>query len=260
MALTDLAVRKAPSKERPYKVGDGAGLYLLVQPNGSKHWRFKYRFAGKEKLLSFGTYPSTRIGRARERRDDARKLIENGTDPSVRRKLDRLAAEKAAQNTFADVVNEYLENLRESGAAESTLSKNKWLLEDLAAPLARRPIAEIVAAEILDILKRIEKSGRRETARRLRGAIGTVFRYGITTLRATNDPTFALRGGSLIAAGTALNSSTIGAAGTSQSGYAYPFFTPAMLLINSTSTVPTVAIIGEFDRLRCGRGYSRERL
>lgn len=194
MPLTDIAIRKAAPRERPYKLSDGSGLYLLIQPNGSKHWRLKYRFAGKEKLLALGSYPSRRLAEARTQREEAKKLLEDGTDPSVRKKLDRLAAEKAAQNTFGAVVAEYLANMDQSGAAESTLNKNKWLLEDLAAPLSRRPIAEIVAAEILDILKRIEKSGRRETARRLRGVMGSVFRYAIVTLRAENDPTVALRG------------------------------------------------------------------
>jgi integrase len=194
MYLSDVAVRKAALRERSYKLSDGGGLHVLVQPNGSKHWRLKYRFAGKEKLLSFGRYPMTTLAEARSKRDEAKKLLSSGTDPALRRKLDKIAAATAAQNTFGAVAAEYLANMEANGAAESTLSKNRWMLQDLAAPLANRPIAEIVPAEILHILKRIEKSGRRETARRLRGVMGSVFRHAVVTLRATNDPTYALRG------------------------------------------------------------------
>jgi integrase len=194
MPLSDLAIRKAAPRERPYKLADGGGLYILIQPNSRKHWRLKYRFLGKEKLLSFGSYPSTVLAEARAQRDDAKKLLERGADPSLRRKLDKIAAKNAANNTFGALAAEYLENLKAQGAAESTLSKNTWLLEDLAAPIARRPIAEVLPAEILDVLKKVEKSGRRETARRLRGVMGTVFRYAVVTLRAESDPTAALRG------------------------------------------------------------------
>lgn len=194
MALSDIAVRKTAPRERPYKLTDGGGLHLLVQPNGNKYWRWKYRYAGKEKLLSFGRYPIITLADARSHRDEAKKLLLSGTDPSVQRKLNKIAVATAAQNTFGAVAAEYLANLEANGAAESTINKNRWLLEDLASSLATRPIAEIIPAEILDMLKRIEKSGRRESARRLRGTMGTVFRYAVVTLRATTDPTALLRG------------------------------------------------------------------
>ena len=175
-------------------LADGFGLHLLVQPNGSKLWRFRYRFGGRANMLTFGAFPTISLAAARSKRDDARKLLADGTDPSVKRKLDKIAAATTAQNTFGAVAAEYLAHMEANGASESTLSKNRWMLEDLAVPLANRPISEIVAAEILILLKRIEKSGRRETARRLRGIIGSVFRHAVVTLRATTDPTFALRG------------------------------------------------------------------
>ena len=192
--LTDVAIRKSAARDRAYKLSDGGGLYLLTQPNGSKLWRLKYQYAGKEKLLSFGSYPTITLAEARSRRDEAKKLLASNIDPAAKKKLDKIAAATAAQNTFGAVAAEYLANLRENGVAESTLDKNRWLLEDLAAPLASRPVADIHPAEILDILKRIEKSGRRDTARRLRGTMGSVFRHAILTLRATIDPTFVLRG------------------------------------------------------------------
>jgi integrase len=194
MSLTDFAIKKAKPQDKPFKLADGGGLHLVIQPNGSKLWRLKYRIAGKEKLLSFGPYPVMTLAEARRKRDEAKRLLTNGTDPSVQKRQDKIAAGVAARNTFGAVAAEVLANKQANDAASSTLDKNRWLLEDLAAPLANRPIAEVTAAEILDLLKRIEKSGRRETARRLRGAIGSVFRYAIVTLRATSDPTLALHG------------------------------------------------------------------
>ena len=148
----------------------------------------------REHADTFGAYPETSLAAARTKRAEARNLLAAGADPAVKRKLDKIAAATAAQNTFGAVAAECLANMEAIGASKSTINKNRWLLNDLAAPLANRPIAEIVPAEILAVLKRIEKSGRRETARRLRGVMGSVFRHAIVTLRATNDPTVALRG------------------------------------------------------------------
>jgi integrase len=194
MSLTQLAIVNAKAKDKPLMLADGFGLHLLVQPNGSKLWRFRYRFAGRANMLTFGAFPTVSLATARSKRDDARKLLANGTDPSVKRKLDKIAAATTAQNTFGAIAAEFLAHMEANGASESTLSKNRWMLQDLAAPLSDRPITEIVAAEILIVLKRIEKTGRRESARRLRGVIGSVFRHAVVTQRATTDPTFALRG------------------------------------------------------------------
>src|SRR6185437_9503206 len=194
MALTFFDIKAATPREKPYKLSDGDGLYLLVQPNGHKFWRYRYRFTGVEKMLAIGPFPDVSIAEARAKRDGARKRVIEGVDPSVQKKLDRIAAETAARNTLGLIAEEYIENLETTGKTGITVEKNRWLLLDLAKPLANRPIAEITSAELLDLLKRVEKSGRRETARRLRGVIGSVFRLAIVTLRATSDPTFALKG------------------------------------------------------------------
>jgi len=194
MPLSEFTVRKAKSLDKPYKLTDGGGLYLHVQPGGSKLWRMKFRHLGKEKLLSFGPYPLVSIADARRKRDDARKLLLEGTDPAAQKKQDRIAAEAKAQQTFGLLSDEYLEQQKAKGIAKATLSKTTWLLKDLALPLADRPIEEITPAEILSLLRRIEKTGRRETARRLRGAIGSVFKLAIVTLRAESDPTVPLHG------------------------------------------------------------------
>ena len=194
MVLTIHVIRYAAPREKSYKLADGGGLHLLVQPNGNKFWRFRYRFAGSERMLALGSFPATSLVDARSKRDEARKLLESGTDPAVQKKLDRIATETASRNTFGVVAAEYIANLEAGGMAAITVAKNRWLLEGLAAPLTNRPVADLEPAELLDLLKRIEKSGRRETARRLRGVIGSVCRYAVVTLRAKTDPTFALRG------------------------------------------------------------------
>lgn len=194
MRLSNLAISKAKPRDKLYKLSDGGGLSLLVEPNGNKSWRFRYRFRGRENMISLGPYPLVPLARAREKRDEARRLLLDGTDPSAKRKQEKIAAATVGRNTFGVIAAELIARKEAENAAGSTLSKNRWLLEDLAAPLAKRPITEITAAEILQLLKRIEASGRRETARRLRGAIGSVFRYAIVTLRATGDPTTALQG------------------------------------------------------------------
>jgi integrase len=134
------------------------------------------------------------LSEARDRRSDARKLIASGKDPSEQRKLDRLAAETAKRNSFGAVAEDLLKKLEAEGAAPATLKKKRWMLQDLASPLTDRPITAITPAEILLVLKRVEGRGHRHSARRLRGAIGSVFRLGVATLRANADPTWALRG------------------------------------------------------------------
>lgn len=194
MPLSEFAVSKAKPREKPYKLADGGGLFLLVNSNGSKLWRLKYRYLGKEKLLSYGRYPQITIAEARKLREASKKLLSDGKDPSVQKKLDVIASYVEAENTFGIIAKEYLENLVDKELAPRTISKNRWLLLDIASSLLPRPIREITPAEILDLLKRVEKSGRRETARKLRGTIASVFRLAIVTLRVDNDPTLALRG------------------------------------------------------------------
>jgi integrase len=193
MALTLFAIQNAKPHEKPYKLADGNGLHLLVKPNGSKLWRLRYRFGGKQNMLSLGAFPDVPLASARAKRDDARKLIAAGTDPSQQKKQDKIAAALSAESTFGAIAEEHLKELEENGAATATLKKVRWLLLDQASALTKRPVAEITPAEILPILKKLEKAGRRETARRLRGTLGTVFRRAVATLRATNDPTYALQ-------------------------------------------------------------------
>ena len=144
-------------------------------------------------MLAIGPFLAISLADPRTKQDEASKRLTEGADPSVQKKLRRIAVGTAARSTFGLVAAEFLSNLEANGAAPATLAKNKWLLEDLAVTLANRPFAEITAAEILELSKRIEKTGRREASRPPRGVIGAVFRLAVVTLRAKGDSTSALQ-------------------------------------------------------------------
>jgi integrase len=194
MPLTELAIKAAKPRDVPYKLTDGQRLYLLVNPGGSKLWRLGYRFGEKEKLLALGAYPEVSLAEAREKCLAARKQLRDGIDPSEARRQAKLTSIQAQANTFGLIAAEYLAKLEADGRAKPTLTKGRWLLEDLASPLKDRPVRDITAAEVLQVLRRVEAKGRYETATRLRSAIGNVFRYAVATTRADADPTWALRG------------------------------------------------------------------
>jgi hypothetical protein len=119
MPLSPFGIKYASPQAKSYRLPDGGGLHLLVQPNGRKFWRFRYRFAGVEKMLALGSYPATSLAEARGKRDGAKKLLEAGKDPSIQKKLDKIAATTAVRNTFGVVASEHLENMIESGAARA---------------------------------------------------------------------------------------------------------------------------------------------
>ncbi|WP_299881379.1 integrase arm-type DNA-binding domain-containing protein [uncultured Sulfitobacter sp.] len=194
MPLTDLKIRKATNRDKPYKLADGNGLFLLIKPNGSKLWQQKYRHFGKERLLSHGPYPDVTLAQARQKRDEARALLAGGGDPSVQKRLDQIEAKTQARTTFILVAEEYLQQAIDRELAEATMRKKIWHVHTLAAALHHRPINEITSAEVLHLLKKVEHSGRRETAKKLRGTLSAVFRLAIVTLRAENDPTQAIKG------------------------------------------------------------------
>ena len=194
MSLSQFAINNAKPQDRPYLLSDGDGLHLRIHPKGRRQWRLRFRFSGKANMMSLAPYPAVSLLQARRKRDRVKEQLAAGMNPSLTRKLEKLANSTAAQNTFGAVADEYLSNLKRNDAAEQTLNKNRWMLQDLAGPIRNRPIAEIKPVEVLDILKKIEMSSRRDTAHRLRSVIGAVFRYAIATLRAETDPTYPLRG------------------------------------------------------------------
>ena len=190
MPLTDISVRQAKPRTRPYKLSDGGGLMLLVQPNGAKWWRMRYRIEGREKMLSLGLYPELPLGLARERHAEARRQLVEGLDPSLVRKR-----EKAGDHCrFDAVAREWLEK-QKVGMSPATYRKARWMLEDLTLPkIGERPIAKLTAREILDVLEPVDAGGHHESAKRMRQRISQIFRYAIATSRADRDIAASLRG------------------------------------------------------------------
>ncbi|HEY0626376.1 MAG TPA: integrase arm-type DNA-binding domain-containing protein [Allosphingosinicella sp.] len=187
--LTDLACRQAKAKEQPYKLTDGKGLYLFVTPSGFRSWRMKYRCpAGKEKTLTFGAYPEISLGEAREKRDEARALLRDGIDPSIHRKQRAAAARVEAAATFERQAEEWMQ--REAGRWTPIYAKNvKQSLEDHVYPhIGSLPVKAVTAPLVLDIIRRIEREGKNETARRVRSRISTIFASAIAAGLADNDP------------------------------------------------------------------------
>ncbi|MCP8891722.1 tyrosine-type recombinase/integrase [Sphingomonas faeni] len=191
--LTVVQIRALKPAERPYKVADVDGLYLLVQPSGALLWRFRYRCCGIERKLSLGSFPDVSLVLARRKRDEAKAELDDGIDPVEEKRQRRLKAELAAQTTFELVAEEYIQKMEREGRSPATLKKARWFLE-LLAGIAKRPIASVTPHELLDVLKRVERRGHHETALRLRSFAGRVFRYGFATLRTERNPADILRG------------------------------------------------------------------
>lgn len=194
MPLTEVAIRTAKPGEKPYKLADEKGLFLLINPSGSKWWRLKFRVDGKEKLLSLGTYPDIGLKKARADRDDARKMLAIGIDPSQHRKATKAARVELSANSFEVICREWLENKR-SNVEEAQYKKALARLEKDVFPwMGSRPIAEITAPEVLTTLRRIDARGARYTAHKVKSEISQCFRYAIATGRAERDPCPDLRG------------------------------------------------------------------
>ncbi len=167
MPLSDARLRSLKAVGRPTKLSDGGGLHVLVMPHGSKLWRLAYRFDGKQKLLALGSYPALSLGDARARRDEAKRLLATGNDPSVEAKREKLARQDAVASTFGRIADEFLAKTEREGKADATVTKKRWLVGLAVADLGRKPIADITAADVLVPLRRVEAQGNYETARRL---------------------------------------------------------------------------------------------
>ncbi len=194
MALTDTAIRNAKPGEKTVKMFDERGLYLEVSTSGGKWWRLKYRFDGKEKRLSLGVYPDVSLKDARERRDTARKLLADGTDPSENRKAQKSARADRAANSFEVVAREWFAKYSATWAKDHGNRIIRRLERDIFPWIGGRPVAEIAAPELLTVVRRIEDRGALETAHRALGNCGQVFRYAVATGRAERDPSGDLRG------------------------------------------------------------------
>jgi integrase len=195
MALSDLKIKAAKPGAKPYKLADGDGMYLLVTTTGGKLWRFDYRHGGKRKTMAMGGYPETSGPKAREKLAVARKLLEQGIDPSAERKEAKrqaVAGQEAA--TFEVIARAWMEQEHHK-LAEVTANKNRWLFEAFLFPeIGGLPLAAVTPRVLLDALRKIEATGKHETARRAKIKAGQVFRWAILEGKAEADPTGALRG------------------------------------------------------------------
>ncbi len=193
MPLSDTAIRAVKPRDKAYKVADEKGLFLLVNPGGSKLWRLKYRIDSKEKVLALGAYPEVGLKDAREKRDDARKLIAAGIDPAQKRKSDEAEARLRATNTFELVAREWHENIKGEWIEKHAVRTMKLFERDLFPFIGGKPINEVKPRELLECLRRVEKRGTLSTAHRLLTQCGQVFRYGVASDRCERDTAADLR-------------------------------------------------------------------
>ena len=166
MALTDTVIRNAKPDDKPFKMSDEKGMYLYVAPTGGKLWRLKYRFDGKEKLLSMGAYPDVSLKDARARRDEARKLLANGIDPGENRKIQKAAKVERAANSFEVIAREWFAKYSPGWSTSHSGRTLKRLENDVFPWIGGRPVAELTASEVLAVLRRIEGRGTLDTAHR----------------------------------------------------------------------------------------------
>lgn len=194
MALNDFTIKNKKPADKPFKMADEKGLFLLVHPKGSKYWRFKYSILGKEKLLAFGVYPEVSLAEARIQRDEARKHLVNGVDPSLLKKAAKQAAITASENSFQAIAQEWYVKHSARWVPSHHLKIIRRLERDVFPWIGSRPIAQITAPEFLTVLRRVESRGALDTAHRIYQTCGQVFRYAIATGRAERNPTSDLRG------------------------------------------------------------------
>ncbi len=194
MALTDIAIRSAKAKEKPYKLSDSGGLFILIATTGGKLWRYSYRFDGKQKTLALGSYPDTGLKEARERHAAARKILAAGVDPNENRKNETAAKKLSAANSFELVAREWWQSYMKS-KADSHKEKVIRRFELYVFPwLGKKPISEITAPQFLEVIKRIEKQNIAETAKRTLQTAGQVFRYAVQNGMIERDITADLKG------------------------------------------------------------------
>ncbi|HBQ3759384.1 TPA: tyrosine-type recombinase/integrase, partial [Klebsiella quasipneumoniae subsp. similipneumoniae] len=188
MPLNDMQIRRAKPEVKAYTLGDGQGLSLLIEPNGSKSWRFRYRFAGKPKMISLGVYPTITLADARSRRDDARKLVAEGKNPSEVRKEQKIALQTESESAFEKIATEW-HQMKSAKWSEGYASDIMEAFQnDIFPYVGTRPVGEIKPLELLNVLRKIEKRGALEKMRKVRQRCSEVFRYAIATGRAEFNP------------------------------------------------------------------------
>ena len=194
MTLTDTKIRNAKPGKKPQRLFDERGLYLEVSPAGGKWWRLKYRIAGKEKRVSLGVYPDVSLRDARDRRDESRRLLADGIDPSDSRKATKAASIDRAANSFELVTREWFAKFSSEWAPNHRDRVIRLFERDIFPVIGGLPVSEVAAPQLLTVLRRIEARGAVDTAHRARGNCSQVLRYAVATGRCGRDPSSDLRG------------------------------------------------------------------
>ncbi|MBF0414146.1 MAG: integrase arm-type DNA-binding domain-containing protein [Magnetococcales bacterium] len=194
MPLTDTAIKQSKPKDKPFRLADGGGLYLEIATSGGRLWRLKYRFGGKEKRLAFGSYPDVSLKQAREKRDEAHRLLAEGIDPGEHRKAAKAVVRASEKDSFQAVALEWFSKFQSTwtpGHADTIMSRLK---RDVLPWMGDHLVGDITAPEVLKILRRVEERGAIETAHRIKAICGQVFAFAIATGRADRNPATDLRG------------------------------------------------------------------
>ena len=195
MPLTETRLRALKPKDKSYKLADDRGLYVEVTPAGGKLWRFRYRIGKLEKKLAIGAYPDVTLKAARQATYEARQVVAGGGDPALEKRKRKIKSEFLSAQTFETVASEYIDQMMvRNGRAEATIVKANYFLDQLTPGIGKRPIDQIEPFEILAPLKRLEATGKHETAKKCRSFASRVFRYGVATTRCSSDPTSMLKG------------------------------------------------------------------
>jgi len=258
--LTDTEIKALKPKTKPYKKADSGGLNILVTPvteklpKGSKLWRYAYRFAGKQRTLSFGAYPDVSLAEARTLREDAKAKQRDGTDPGAIVKERKATERRATTNTFSAIGDGwYRRKMVAEKKSQSTLTRTRWLLGILNEGIGDRLVSEIEAPDVLDVLRKIEAQDMFETVKRLRATASSVFRYGIAIGVCKRDPASDLRG-ALTSPRSTPRAAIIDAAGVGQllraiDGYKKPMLRLALQLLALTFVRPGELCSAEWSEI-----------
>ncbi len=194
MKLTARQISTAKPTEKPYKLSDGGGLYLLVNPNGSRYWRMKYRYAGKEKLLSIGVYPDVTLAEARDKRIEAKRILATGDDPSEVKQAAREAKSLAVNNSFELLALEWHDHKKSSWSSGYADDILEYLRKDIFPYIGKKAITDIKPMTMLSVLKKMEERGVLDKLKKTRQACRQIFTYAIITGRAEFNPVTDLAG------------------------------------------------------------------
>lgn len=261
MSLTDTAIKKAKAGDKPVKLSDGKGLYLLVNPVGSKLWRWKYRYLGKEKVMALGAYPDVSLAQARDGMNEARKLLAGGTDPMAQKAAEKITKKAAAENSFQSVALLWWAHWHGAKSPRHADDVMRRLRADVFPAIGARPVSDIQAHELVAMVQKISKRGALDIAKRALQTSGQVFRYAVAHGLAPRNPASDIKPSDVLASRKAGNYARIGAKELPEllrriEGYEGAAVTRLAMKLMALTFVRTSELIGarwaEFD-LEAGR-------